>query len=70
MNPRKAGKPRHEPPITMLERAIGTLMATDDYTITGNGDDWAELIYVHNDPPHPVLRIQLLTAARKKEDNS
>ena len=42
-----------------LERAVWSLMRTDDYTVTGQGEDWAELHYVHNSPPHPVIRIEV-----------
>jgi len=45
--------------MTELERAVWLLMSTDDYTITGAGEGWAELIYVHNTPPHPVTRIEV-----------
>jgi hypothetical protein len=44
-----------------LDRAIWLLMSTDDYKIVGRGENWAELIYVHNNPPHPVTRIEVKT---------
>lgn len=42
-----------------IVRVVQTLMATDDYEVVSQDDTWAELIYVHNDPPHPVIRIQV-----------
>lgn len=45
--------------LSELDRAIWHLMWSDDYQVVDRGDDWAELIYVHNDPPHPVTRIEI-----------
>ena len=42
-----------------LERAIWLLMSTDDYKVVARGETWADLIYVHNSPPHPVTRIEI-----------
>ena len=46
-------------PMNDLERAVWLLMQTDDYQVTARGENWAELHYVHNDPPHPVTRIEI-----------
>lgn len=43
--------------MTDLERAVQTLLSTDDYEIVGRGLGWVKLIYVHNDPPHPVIQV-------------
>jgi hypothetical protein len=45
--------------MTDLERAIWLLMSTDDYKIIEQTADSATLIYVHNDPPHPHIVIQV-----------
>ncbi len=42
-----------------LDRAIWLLIQTDDYKVIDRGENWAELIYVHNVPPHPVTRIEI-----------
>lgn len=42
-----------------LQRAIWLLEGTDDYQVTDQGENWAELIYIHNSPPHPVTRIEI-----------
>lgn len=43
-----------------LQRAVQTLMCTDDYTVAEQGGDYAVLHYVHNSPPHPriVIRVE------------
>jgi hypothetical protein len=45
--------------MTDLERAIWLLMSTDDYKIIEQTADSATLVYVHNDPPHPHIVIQV-----------
>lgn len=56
---KREGLPIPPKPEDELGRAIWLLMSTDDYQVTGQGDNWAELIYVHNSPPHPVTRIEV-----------
>ena len=56
---RKLDKPRHKPPMTDLERAMWTLMCTDDYTVVEQTDDYAVLHYSHNSPPHPRIIIRV-----------
>jgi hypothetical protein len=53
------GKPRHKPPMTDLERAVWTLMSTDDYTALEQGDGHAVLIYIHGDPPQPHITLTM-----------
>jgi len=50
-----------------LDRAVWLLMQTDDYQVTGRGENWAELHYVHNVPPHLVTRIEVLQAGQRAE---
>ena len=45
--------------LTDLERAVWLPMTTDDYSITAQDSTQADLIYVHNDPPHPVTHIEI-----------
>lgn len=47
------------PPTSELDRAVGLLVQTDDYDVIDKGEDWAELVYAHNAPPHPVTRIEI-----------
>ena len=52
--------------MTELERAIWLLMQTDDYLVVDQGENWAELHYVHNSPPHPVTRIEIIAPDKEK----
>jgi hypothetical protein len=45
--------------VTDLERIIWTLMSTDDYLVRTRSETQADLIYVHNDPPHPIIHIEM-----------
>ena len=45
--------------LTDLERAVWLLMTTDDYAVRTQNSTQADLIYVHNDPPHPVTHIEI-----------
>lgn len=42
-----------------LRRVIQTLLATDDYKLRAQSDTAADLTYIHNDPPHPVIHIEI-----------
>jgi hypothetical protein len=52
----QADEPGTEP---NLRRVIQTLMSTDDYSVLSQGSTEARLVYIHNDPPHPVIRIEM-----------
>lgn len=43
--------------MTDLERAVWTLMATDDYKVVSQDARRAVLHYVHNVPPHPEIVV-------------
>lgn len=51
-----------------LQRAVWTLMCTDDYTVAEQGSDYAVLHYVHNSLPHPRIIITVEQPVPEQEN--